>query len=394
MTREGAGAFVPMTAAIKKMVSIPVIAVGRLDPELAENIIAEGKADFVAFARRLLADPELPSKLAEGRLDDIRPCTACLTCRGQLDLEEPVLCQVNAGLGKEKEFEIKPADRKKKVMVIGAGPAGMEAARVAALRGHQVSIYDKQPRLGGVVPIAALIKEFKAADLLAFKRYLEVQVKKLGVEVRLSQEVTPATVEKVKPNVLIIAAGSVHSLPDLPGINRRNVLGSAALHRKVKTFLRIFSPTLLGRLTHFYLPVGKKAVIIGGLIQGCQVAGFLTKRGRNVTILETSNQLGTGMVNSQRLQLLEWLASKRARTFAEVKFQEITDKGVVILTKEGKTETIEGDTILVTMPAKPNSDLAKAMEGKVTEVYVIGDSNEPHLIVDAVRDGRRVGCTI
>ena len=159
-SRHGAGGWVPLAEAVKKAVSIPVIAIGRLDADLGEDILRSGKADFISFNRRLMADPELPNKLAEGRLDDIRPCTGCTTCFDNNEKGNPPLCQVNAALGKEKEYEIKPATKVKKVMVVGGGPAGMETARVASLREHEVILYEKERKLGGSMLISSIVKGF------------------------------------------------------------------------------------------------------------------------------------------------------------------------------------------------------------------------------------------
>ena len=157
-SQKGAGAFVPLAAGIKHNVSIPVITVGRLDPELGERILQEGKADFIGMCRRLFADPELPNKLKAGKPEDIAPCTACLYCLERVRMHQPIRCRINASLGRSRDFELKQAEKKKKILIIGGGPAGMEAARVSALRGHDVVIYAKEPRLGGLLPIAALVK--------------------------------------------------------------------------------------------------------------------------------------------------------------------------------------------------------------------------------------------
>ena len=179
-SRHGAGGYVPVTAAIKKAVSIPVIAVGRLDPELGEKILQEGKADFIGFTKRLLADPELPNKIAEGRLEDIAPCTACECCISFRVYREPVRCRINAALGSEDGYVIKPAEKKKKVVVVGCGPSGLEAARVAASRGHEVILYEKEHQLGGLLPLAGLVKGLEGEDLVAFVRYFESQITKLA----------------------------------------------------------------------------------------------------------------------------------------------------------------------------------------------------------------------
>jgi 2,4-dienoyl-CoA reductase (NADPH2) len=390
-SRHGAGGWVPLAAAVKKVVSIPVIAIGRLDAELGEDILRRGKADFISFNRRLMADPELPNKLAEGRLEDIRPCTGCTTCFDNNEHGNPPLCQVNAALGKEKEYEIKPAKKKKRVMVVGSGPAGMEAARVAALRGHEVTVYEKEHKLGGSMLLAATVKGFEREDLLGLVRYLKAQITKLGVDIRLGKEVSKPVIEGIKPDVLIIAAGGIHDVPDLPGINKRHVVTSKALHRQLKGYMRFIPPRLLRPLTRIWMPIGKRVVIMGGSIQGCQTAEFLVKRGRKVTIVDTAEEIGEGLLETYiKPHLLNWLDEKGVVMLPGVKYEEITDKGLTITTKEGKKQTIEADTIVTALPLLPNTELLEELDGIVPEVYAIGDCKDPHLIVDAIADGSRI----
>ena len=273
------------------MVSIPVITVGRLDPELGEKALREGKADFIAMNRRLYADPEFPNKLAAGRFDDIAPCTSCTQCK---DEDAPRRCRINAAIGTEGPYVVEPAQRKKKVVVVGGGPAGMEAARIAAARGHEVILFEKSPRLGGLLPVAAMVKGLEVEDLPAIIRYLKGQITKLGVKVRLGKEATPALIEEIKPDVLILAAGGVAQPPEIPGIHGRNVVSNAELHRMLKFFLRFLGSATLRRLTRIWMPLGKKVVIIGGGIQGCELAEFLIKRGRKVTIVDSADALEKG----------------------------------------------------------------------------------------------------
>ena len=204
---------VNLAAGIKQAVSIPVMVVGKLDPELGEKVLREGKADFIAMTRRLQADPELPNKVAAGRLEDIAPCTACENCLGSRR------CRINAFMGKDYNT-IEKAEKKKKVVVVGAGPAGLEAARVAALRGHDVTLYDKLTRVGGLLPIAAMVKGTELEDLPAMVSYFKRQAKKLGVKMNLGKAVSPAKIEEIKPDAVIIATGGVPAVPEIQGINR------------------------------------------------------------------------------------------------------------------------------------------------------------------------------
>lgn len=388
---HGAGGWVPLAIAIKKVVKIPVIASGRLDIEMGEKLIKQGNIDFVNFNRRLFADHDLPNKVAEGRLEDIAPCTACMTCFSENEMDRPVKCRINAALMKEKEYEIKPAVKKKKVLVIGGGPAGMEAARVAALRGHQVTLMEKEPMLGGAMNLAAVVKGTEREDLLAIVDYLKTQITKNGVDIRLGKEVDKATIQELKPDVVVVAAGGEHNIPDIPGIDNKKVLTSKALHHQLKSYLKLTGARLMTKLVTKYIPVGKNVVVVGGNIQGCQTAEFLTRRGKKVTILETGPEIGEGLLPILvKPQLIEWLYQKKVGMLPGVKIDKITGEGVSFTDKEGKPQNAAADTVLTALPLKPNTALFDSIKDVVPEVYNIGDSKQPGLIVDAVADGAHV----
>ena len=395
-SHRGAGAHIPLAAAVKKVVSIPVLVAGRISPELGEKALRQGKADFIGLTRRLQADPDFPNKLASGRLDDTAPCTACSHCLEANVFRWPIVCRVNAALGGEQDYALKPIGpgEKKKIVVVGGGPAAMEAARVAATRGHEVLLYESGKKLGGLMPLAALVKGTEIEDLPALNRYLENQIRRLGVKIILGKEFTPAMVGEIKPDVVILATGGIPAVPEIPGINRRNVVSGGKLHHRLKTMLRFVSPDILRWLTRFWMPLGKRVVIIGGAIQGCELAEFLVKRGRKVTIVDTAETLGELMPVRNKIKLFKWLPEKGAVMMGGVKYEEITDKGLTIINKEGKRQLIEADTIVTALPLKPNTGLLKALEGKVPRVYSIGDCREPRLIIHAIADGYRVASAI
>lgn len=397
-SRHGAGAWVPVAAAIKKHVAVPVIAVGRLDPVIGEAALRKGDADFIGLNRRLLADPELPNKVAQNRLEDIAPCTACLTCFHQIESfipMKPPLCRINTMLGREKTYQIVPAEKKKKVMIVGGGPAGMEAARVSALRGHDVSLYEKSARLGGAMNVAGIVKGYEREDLEALTRYLETQIVKLGVQIIRSKEVGRALIEKVKPDVLVLATGGAHDFPHIPGMDRSSFLTGKVLHDKLKFFLKFFKPKTLHRLTNIWMPVGSRVAIIGGNIQGCQTAEFLVKRGRKVTIVEESDKIGEGLLGMLlKPRLLWWLQKNGVATLTQVKCKKIDDDGLSVTEEDSNLRTIAANTVISALPLKTNKDLIKDLEGTVPEIYAIGDCESPQLIVDAIHAGSKVGRAI
>jgi 2,4-dienoyl-CoA reductase (NADPH2) len=378
-----------MVAEYKKLVSVPIILVGYVSPEQGEQILKAGEADFIGMNRGLMCDPELPHKLAEGRRDEVAPCTHCGTC---LDQSKTFLrhCRLNAALGTD-QYIVKKAKKAKKVVVIGGGPAGMEAARVAALRGHDVTLYEKNRQLGGLLPLAAVVKGIELEDLPALVRYLKGQLEKLGVKTELGKEVDSAFIKKLKPDVVIVATGGELVVPRITGIDHKHVITTPALHQMVKPYLKFFGPKALSLPTKLWVPFGKHVVIIGGGLHGTEIAEFLLKRGRKVTIVETADAIGEGVLDFRFGLMMEWFQHQDITIITSVKKMVITDKGLDITTKQGSKQTIEADSIIPTAPLKPNTDLVKSLKGKIPQVYAIGDCKEPNMIVDAIAGGWRVG---
>jgi 2,4-dienoyl-CoA reductase (NADPH2) len=285
---------------------------------------------------------------------------------------------------------IEKAERQKKVVVIGGGPAGMEAARVSAIRGHDVTLFEASRSLGGLLPLAATVKGTEPEDLPALIRYLERQIVKLGVRVERGQRADVSAIKKIGPDVVFVATGGRHAIADIPGINGKKVVSGQALHRLFKTVLKVFPISVIRRVSRFYLPIGRKVVIIGGRIHGCELAEFLTKRGRKVTIVEKAETLGEGMTMIMREHLLMWFERKKVAAITGVReYLEITDRGLVVLTKDGTRETVEADTIVPALPLLPDTALAEGLKSIVKEVYSIGDCSSPGQIADAIASAIR-----
>ena len=369
---EGGRAY--MSEEIKKAVNIPVITVGGIrSPEVAERILAEGKADFVHLGRTLLADPDWPNKAREGRVEDINKCTSCTYCLDRIGpgMGLPIRCSINPVLGREEEWAApKPAERRKKVVVVGGGPAGMEAARVAALRGHDVTLYEKEKELGGQVRLAAVPPGKEKWNWPI--QYLSTQIKKSGVKIKLGEEATVASIEREKPEVVIVATGAVPLVPDLPGIAGPNVVTAwDVLGGKVKLS-------------------GEKVIVSGGGMVGCETAEFLAKD-NEVTIVEMLDAIAADMEMLHMMGFLTRVPILNIQVRTGCIVQEVTDKGVVIADKEGKRETLEADRVVLALGAEPERRVADALEGKVPELYVIGDSTKPARIMEATYDGSRIG---
>jgi 2,4-dienoyl-CoA reductase (NADPH2) len=390
-SRRGALAQVPMAAEIKKVVNVPVMTVGLIDADSGEQILREGKADLIGINRRFFADPNWANKVREGRLEDIQPCTHCGTCNSNYNKAR--YCRINACFGTDS-YDLKPAIRKKRVVVVGGGPAGMQAARVSAMRGHQVTLYEKGRYLGGSMPLAAMVKGFEIEDLREVVKFFETQIRKLGVEVRLGREFDAQALAETKPDVVVVAAGGSPTLPEVKGIDRKNVIKSTDLYGKLRLAIWILGPKLLRDLTKVWMPVGRRVVIIGGAIQGCQLAEFLIKRGRKVTIVETGDEMGKWLVPERKTRLFYWYDQKGIERLTGVKLVEINDKGLEIITRDGQKRLLEADHFIPALPFAENKGLAEQLKGKVPEVFCIGDSAGPGVIPDATRAGWQIGNAI
>ena len=360
------GGLVHLAEGIKRAVGIPVIAVGGLTPEMAEEVLNEGKADFIAFGRALIADPYLPKKLAEGKPEEILGCIRCCEgCIGSVFAFKPMTCSVNALVGKE-EWKIERAEKIKKVLIVGGGVAGMEAARVAALRGHEVILCEKSDKLGGHL-IAASVPQFKT-DIRSPLEYLSKQVRNLGVKIELRKEVTAETVAEINPDVVIVATGSTPLVPEISGIEKPHVVAAIDV--------------LLGKVE-----VGKKVVVAGGGLVGCETALFLAGEDREITIVEMLPEIATDVEMISRTVLLGKLAEKGVKCLTNMKIEEITDESIIALDKEQKKQIIKTGTVVLALGFKPNNEFYKVLEGKVLELYAIGDCVKSRKIIDAVHEG-------
>jgi NADPH-dependent 2,4-dienoyl-CoA reductase/sulfur reductase-like enzyme len=364
------GLNVDAAAAVKATVDVPVMVVGKLnDPILAESVLAEGKADLVAIGRGLIADPELPDKVQKGEWEDIRWCIACNQgCIGGLIAGSPFTCLVNPEAGREAEMHLTPATRAKRIMVAGGGPAGMEAARVSALRGHRVSLHERSRYLGGQFHLASLPP--RKQEISPYLRYLERQLRELGVEVVLGSALTASMVIGADPDVVIIATGSEPLIPDIPGSDADNVVTAPDV--------------LTGNAT-----VGERVLVAGGGQVGCETAEFLEQFGRQVTIVEAQAELAPDTTLVPRDVLLHGLSQTRVKTLTSTRIVEITSEGVV-LEQGGRCETLAVDTIVLALGVTSVNELADGIKDKVPAVHVIGDASRPSSALEAIAAGAEI----
>jgi NADPH-dependent 2,4-dienoyl-CoA reductase/sulfur reductase-like enzyme len=362
---------------IKNVVNIPVIAVGRInEPLMAEDILEDGKADMVSLGRESLADPELPNKVAAGLTEEISPCIGCMqACVGYLF--DPnylkISCLVNPFTGREGELKVEKAEKPKKVMVVGGGPGGLEAAWVAAKRGHKVTLYEKENVLGGQYRIGAIPPAKQ--DILKAIRYYITMGKKYGAEYKMGIEVTEDLIMKENPDVVILATGGVPLVPNIKGIDNPKFVKAVDILEGKKE-------------------AGMNVLVVGGGMVGVETADFLGEHYHNVTIVEMLPEIARDEQDAVKYFLMERLNKYGVKAITSATVKEFLDDGVVY-EKDGKEEKLTGfDTIVLAMGAKAYNPLEEKIKGKVSEVYVVGDAVKARKALEAIEEAARVAVKI
>ncbi len=358
--------------AIKKVVSVPVIASGSITlPQYAEEIIASGKGDFVGLGRPLWADPEWPNKAAADHPEDIRPCIRCN--EGCLERTffnyKAITCALNPVVSREGELKITPAPVKKKVAVVGAGTAGMEAARVLALRGHDVTLYEEKDKKGGLLHEAAA-PEFKA-DIRPFMQYQITAIEKLGIPV-VQKKATPADLEGF--DAVVCATGSLPIIPNLPGVDKPIAVDCLSAINGAK-------------------PVGKKVVVVGGGLVGTETALDLAENGHSVTLVELLPRIMKDVAVTDFLAYSERIAKTDMRILTDTRLEEVLDNGARISGPKGE-EVVEADTVILALGLKAEQGLYNELAAAGKEVYLAGDAVKAGKIFDAIHTAYRVAIRI
>ena len=359
---------------VKKAVDIPVMAVGRInDPLIADEIIRQEKADLVCIGRGLLADPEMPLKAKNGRLDEIRTCIACNTCMQSIFKKGRIECLVNPMLGREEEMAFISTKTPKKVMVVGGGPGGLNVAWVAAKRGHTVHVYEKRNVLGGqLVPGST---PGHKAELRSLIRFQIRQTELYGVKCHLNHEVTANDIKALDPDVVVLATGSLPAMPAVQGIGKKIVL--------------TYEDVLNGG------PIpSNRVIVVGGGPTGLELALYLSERGCSVTVIEMLPKIGSGMESVTRKVILKKLKKNNVALLTDARLSKIEDNGVVVANQDNREIFIETERVVIAIGTKPDTKLYDKVKPLGYKIHQIGDCLEPRSAKDAIYDsavlGRRI----
>ena len=403
------GGYLRFAAGMKAKLSIPVIAVGRIEPEVADRVIAAGEADFIAMGRKLLADPELPNKLMRGEAAKIRPCIYCYSCVSRIFVNDHVRCAVNAQTGFESTALISPAAQPVHLLVVGGGPGGMEAARVAALRGHRVTLAEQGSVLGGTALFAA-VAYAPNGDLV---RYLVGQMEYLNISIQLNTRVDQSYLEKLRPDKIIVASGAVRESLPIPGAERNNVFSGDELRAlmtgggdtAVRSKLGIFSlvmmflagglgitarPALLRSLSKLWMPLGRRICIVGGGLVGVELAEFLAQRGRQVSVVEQGGLFGVELSLVRRWRVLDELKQLGVVMINNAHIVCIKDKSLVVRVG-GADVDVAADTVILASGARGDLTLSDMCQTLGYDVRSVGDCADVAYIEGAIHAGNEAG---
>ena len=402
------GGFLDFVKMAKKELTIPIIAVGRIELDVAEKGLKNNEFDFLAMGRKVLADPGLPNKVISGQEHLIRPCIYCYVCVSQIFINKPMMCAVNSQLGNEHRSEniIHSTADQKKILVIGAGPSGMESARLLAMRGHHVEVWEKDKDIGGTVRVAALAYEPNGHLI----NYLKNSLDALGVKIKLRTIATAKSVQAFKPDHVIVAVGANRDAPSIKGKNGRNVFdgeqlrgllfgsdnnASKKLSLLQQLILKIGRASQLLRnisalrfLSKIWMPISKNIVVIGGDLVGLELAEFLVERGRTVKVLEPSGSLGPNLSIVRRSRVVHMLKEHGVDLLTNVEVQEIYDQGV-LFNHEKIEKSLTADQVIIALGANANLDLVKELNSLNLPITSIGDCTSVGYIHGAIADARK-----
>lgn len=397
--------FLDWAAQINAVVNAPVIALGRIEPEVGDKAIAAGDCDFIAMGRKLLADPELPNKLIAGKPETIRPCIYCYVCVSQIFMNQRIKCAANPFTGQESQKLIMPATTTQHVVIIGGGPAGMEAARIAHLRGHKVTLIERSARLGGTLFFAALAYPENGVLL----DNLTAQIKELPIDILYNTEATPELLKSLNADQVFVATGAKRDAPNIPGAEMKHVWSGDELRRLMtgdradeiaKNKLSLTQRTMmkagslsgatnsreaLKGLSKLWMPLGKNVTIIGGGLVGLELAEFLIERGRKVTVLEPGPSLGAELSIVRRWRVLDQLNAHHVPLLTQSTVSRIDQKHVHYTDKDGNEQRVAADSVVLAVGASADHSLANTLKQQGFNAITIGDCDTLGYIEGALK---------
>ena len=399
-------------AAVKRVVDVPVMVVGRIhDPRFAEQILRDGHADLIVMGRPLLADAELPAKARAGRFAEIRRCISCQSCIDSME-KGRMSCAVNPFTGREAELVWQAPSRRKHVIVVGAGPGGLEAARLLARRGHRVALYEKQGFLGGALVMAAMVH----AENEPFLDFLRGEIGRLAIEVHLGRALDADGIASLAPDAVVVATGGRVVAPKIPGDDQPHVLTGTRLRELIAGRVedlaqlpawqragarllsgrvqRLVRPSRLRALSRLWMPLGRRVAIVGADLAAIELAEFLAERGRAVAVLETGEGIAPEVGPKRRAEHMLRLDRSGVSVNTGVEIERISRDGVLLRRAQGASTLVSADSVILAGSVEPDTELLEALRGRVPEIHAVGDCTGLGLIRKATEEAARIACAL